>query len=327
MNTKCRVISNVKEVFVQPKFWFIQDSLCEGTLVEFGGQQLTQSGVFIDSLISTIGCDSVVTYDLTFVPDSGFNIDFSTENPSCDIASDGRFVINEIQNGDAPFTFVLNGDRITDLQILDQLTIGDYALDVYDRFLCDWSTNFSLRVVDPLQIDIGTDLVIELGDSVNLQVQTSQNLINCSWTPEEARVLAIGCEELTIQPFQNITIGFSTTTLAGCEAFDQVNITVLDARKVFIPSAFSPNNDGINDVFMIFGDIPNVQSVQSFSVFDRWGNMLFRNEDFQPNEITQGWDGTFRGKPIDVGVYAFVAEVIFIDGLVEVFSGDLLLTD
>ncbi len=323
-NDKCRIISNIKEVFVQPKFWFIQDSLCEGTFVEFKGQQLTQSGIYTDSLTSSIGCDSVVTYDLTFVPDRGIAVDFSLENPACIESNDGAFNINQVQNGTGPFSIFLNDELIDNTLILNQLELGNYNIRILDRYGCEWSDEFNLLVPDPFRIDLGGDLTIEMGETVNLEPQTDEIIESCEWFPPGIQTGLINCNELNIQPFTNTQVGIHTTSPTGCMASDSINITVLEVRKVFIPSAFTPNNDGINDVFMIFASVPNVQSIKSFMVFDRWGGLIFKNENFQPNEITEGWDGLFQGKPIDPGVYTYAAEIVFIDEKVKIFSGGVL---
>lgn len=289
------------------------------------GQQLTQSGIYVDSLTSSIGCDSVVTYDLTFVPDRGIAVDFSLENPACLESNDGAFTINQIQNGAAPFTFILNGNPVDNAQ-LNQLELGNYEIQLIDKFGCEWSDNFILSVPDPFRIDLGGDLTIELGETLTLTPQTDEIILSCQWLPAGIQTGLIDCDELTLQPFANTQVGYHAISPTGCEASDSINITVLDVRKVFIPSAFSPNNDGINDVFMIFGSVPNVQSIKTFMVFDRWGGLVFKNDDFQPNDISEGWDGSFQGQLIDNGVYTYVAEVTFIDGMTKVFSGDVLVS-
>ena len=65
-----------------------------------------------------------------------------------------------------------------------------------------------------------------------------------------------------------------------------------------MPSAFSPNGDGVNDIFKIPADV--TLDLKEFSVYNRWGNRIFTT-----NNVSKGWDGTFNGKMQDAGVYVF----------------------
>ena len=102
-------------------------------------------------------------------------------------------------------------------------------------------------------------------------------------------------------------------------------MVVLPKRAVYIPSAFSPDNDGINDIFQIFARPGIVENIHTFQIFDRWGNLLFEQTDFLPNNPSFGWDGIFRGKLMNNAVFAWYAQIEFIDGETELFEGDVTL--
>jgi len=72
---------------------------------------------------------------------------------------------------------------------------------------------------------------------------------------------------------------------------------------------------------LIFGR--GVEEIQVLRIFDRWGDQLFLNEHFQPNDESEGWDGSFRGQPMNPGVYVWQAVIAFIDGTVEIYAGDV----
>ena len=82
-----------------------------------------------------------------------------------------------------------------------------------------------------------------------------------------------------------------------------------DQGIIYFPTAFSPNNDGVNDFFTGFSGNENV-IITSLEIFDRWGNMVFLAEKIKANHIESGWDGYFNGKLVDPGVYVFLAEII-----------------
>ena len=82
----------------------------------------------------------------------------------------------------------------------------------------------------------------------------------------------------------------------GCIERALVNVLVDKSADLFIPNVFSPDTNGENEIFMIYADLRNIREIQSFEVFDRWGEKVFEQYNFQPNDPVHGWDGTLRGK-------------------------------
>jgi gliding motility-associated-like protein len=93
-------------------------------------------------------------------------------------------------------------------------------------------------------------------------------------------------------------------------------------EQVYIPNVITPDNDGINDVFTIFGG-PAVIRIREMIIFDRWGGKIFQLSGFPAGDPAYGWDGRHNGKPVSAGVYVFYAEVEYLNGEVESFSGDV----
>lgn len=89
-------------------------------------------------------------------------------------------------------------------------------------------------------------------------------------------------------------------------------------KELLIPNAFSPNNDGQNDLFRI-SNITDEKLID-FKVFNRWGTILFRTSD--PRE---GWDGSYKGQVQPVGVYGYVIRIGYTDGYVETYKGTVTL--
>ncbi len=105
---------------------------------------------------------------------------------------------------------------------------------------------------------------------------------------------------------------------------DHINVLVESCREVYIPNAFSPNDDGRNDRFYLC-DGGDVEVVRIFSIFDRWGNQVYHRANILANDHQNGWDGGFKGRPMNPGVYAYFAEIVFRDGHTETRSGDVIL--
>ena len=92
-------------------------------------------------------------------------------------------------------------------------------------------------------------------------------------------------------------------------AADSIKITVIcNNANFFVPNTFSPNGDGVNDVFYVRGKGLNI--VPSLTIFNRWGQIVFQKKDFSPNDPSAGWDGTFNGQKAPVDVYVYTLEII-----------------
>ncbi|MCG8326972.1 MAG: gliding motility-associated C-terminal domain-containing protein, partial [Chitinophagales bacterium] len=130
------------------------------------------------------------------------------------------------------------------------------------------------------------------------------------------------CLIQTLKPDQTADYNILLVNEDGCVAEDNLRINVLKERAVYIPSAFSPNGDGVNDFFTIYAG-PEVAQIRKLLIFDRWGASVFKAENFQPNEEQFGWDGFFRGEMLNPGVWTYWTEVEFIDGFVKLYKGDV----
>jgi len=95
-------------------------------------------------------------------------------------------------------------------------------------------------------------------------------------------------------------------------------------RNIYVPNAFSPDGNGDNDIFYIFSDA-SVEKIRSFLVFNRWGESVFEVYNSQPNDPRWGWDGSYRGEPVNAAVYVWFAEIEFKNGDVEIIKGDVVI--
>jgi len=93
---------------------------------------------------------------------------------------------------------------------------------------------------------------------------------------------------------------------------------------LFLPTAFSPNNDGTNDLFQIYTD-KGVKTIHYLKIFDRWGECVYQYYNFNPFDRKIGWDGKYRGKFLNPAVFVYMTEIEFLNGEVRVYSGDIAL--
>ena len=99
-----------------------------------------------------------------------------------------------------------------------------------------------------------------------------------------------------------------------------------DCAAIYVPNSFSPNNDGINDVFSIFlNPSSGIENIISLQVYSRWGSLLFEQTNFIPNNGATDWKGEYKGRPLDTGVYIYKIMLAFEDGSTLLVSGDVML--
>ena len=252
---------------------------------------------------------------------------YSANGPSCEGDTNGSlFVETDPANG--PYEFSLDGISNGNNNFFAPLEAGFYVLTVTDGQGCTWTTEVYLPEPEPLIVDLGGDLIVELGESVTLQAQytvPSSQLDTILWTPsDELPCELMPCDVQEIFPLQQTNVGVTVIDTNGCQASDIMALFVSKDRQIYIPNAFSPNGDGTNDVFMIFaGD--DVVNIKSFLVFSRWGETVFEYYDFVPNNPAYGWDGRHREELMNPAVFAWFAVVEYIDGQEVLYEGDVTL--
>ena len=132
------------------------------------------------------------------------------------------------------------------------------------------------------------------------------------------------CKQPTAAPRLPTIFKVILTDSFGCSLKKEVIVHVDKRRKIFAPTAFSPNNDGENDQFCLYGG-SGTRKILTFKVFNRWGAMLYQRSNMLPMDTINGWDGQFQGRDASTDTYVWVAEIEFEDGEIEVFKGDVAL--
>ena len=244
-------------------------------------------------------------------------------DPLCHGQRSGEIEISGVSGGGGSFTATVAGRSFTVPGKLGGLGAGTYKVVVSDGAGCSWDTTIILSQPPPLTVGLGFDIEIEAGDNAVLSPMIMGGTPPyqlLEWT-SGSRILCANCPSLTGTYDEQTPVRLTVTDANGCEAFDDLLVRVVIRKQVFVPNVFSPGKDGINDLFTIFGG-DKVQKVRRFAIFDRWGNDIFLLEDF-PADGKQGWDGLFRGSPVDPAVFVWYAEVEFVDGSVELLKGDV----
>jgi gliding motility-associated-like protein len=126
-----------------------------------------------------------------------------------------------------------------------------------------------------------------------------------------------------MQRFAGYTV--QITDANGCEAEATILVDVLKPREVYVPTGFTPNSDLINDLLVVYGVSRTIETIDVFRVYDRWGELVYEDFDVVPNDESRGWNGQFRGKDCDPGVYVWYLEVRYKDGFEDRLHGNTTL--
>ncbi|MCF8239216.1 MAG: gliding motility-associated C-terminal domain-containing protein, partial [Saprospiraceae bacterium] len=245
-------------------------------------------------------------------------------NSNCIGEANGIIEIASITGGTEPYVLSINNGPLTQKTYYSSLNSGEYNISIQDSKNCTLDTTVTINTFPELTVDLGPDLHITLGDVVQLDAEVNipfNQLTSIDWTPENG-LSCTDCLDPGIQPFYTTLFHITVTDANNCSASDNVLILVNQEVKIYIPNAFSPNRDGINDKFMIYAG-PGVARIQEFNIFDRWGNHVFQVEDFPPNDPHYGWDGKFRDEPMNPAVFVYYTVVELINGDTILLKGDV----
>lgn len=220
--------------------------------------------------------------------------------------NDGQLTVTAT-GGAAPFTYSL-GTLTNSTGIFSNLSGGTYTVTVTDNNGC--STNVTNTITEPQPVEIlvsPNPVEVTLGESQSIDVSTNQSgPFAYSWLPASG-LSCYDCPSPVFSGNNSVTYTVTAVNNNGCAATLSVPVRVVPVYDVFIPNVFSPNNDGANDVWQLY---TNVKSIKQYSVmiFNRWGEKVFESSN-----ISEGWDGRYKGEFAPPGVYVYHIQIVWMD--------------
>ncbi len=203
-------------------------------------------------------------------------------------------------------------------------TTTTYTVVGYGSDQCFTDTGSVHIIVNPLpQINLGNDTTILVGSDIYFKPQLSSDVSSISWTPS-SYLSCTACHTPTTSPKEDMKYIAVVQNSFGCTATDTINIKLkcTDAG-VFIPNSFTPNKDGVNDIFYPRGK--GIRTISYFRIYDRWGELLFERRNFNINDKNMGWDGTYLGKDLPTDVFVYSAEMVCDGGESFTLKGTIMI--
>ena len=162
-----------------------------------------------------------------------------------------------------------------------------------------------------------------MGAAIDLVPVFSVDVTQIFWTPTD-EIFRNSSSAVTVKPLQTTEYTIEVKNAAGCMASDKVKVFVVNMDvDIFLPNTFSPNGDGMNDVF--YPRSSTSVKIARFKIFNKIGMPVFEKNNIYTNETAGGWDGTFKGIKMEPDVYLYIVEYVDYTGKAFASKGNIAL--
>ncbi len=235
---------------------------------------------------------------------------------------DGWIDIRSVVNGTAPYSYYVNGQLVS-AGLIQDLSPGTYQVEVVDALGCRTDTTLVIAPGVEFAVDlVGITQLIQ-GDTTRLTATTTilnSNIDKVTWHLEDGTLICDNCASIDVSPDTTTTYLVTVTDKNGCIAENLITIYIKDKNQIWAPNVFTPNGDGSNDFFRIFGK--NLVQIEQLLLFDRWGELVYTGENL---DLEEGWDGTLNGEDMNPAVFVYYAVGVFKNGEKASIYGDVTL--
>lgn len=279
------------------------------------------AGEYVGTITDAKGCEATVTA-LIRDPSALEPIRFQCR----------AFTADELRisasGGTAPYLYSIDGGPFLGPEVFQQLTGGSFhVIDIQDAQGCQIQQDFLMpvrrdRLVDlesTVQLDLGEKFVIE--PQLNIPISLVESIL---WTPSDG-LSCIDCLTPEVVALTDQTYVLRIDDVFGCVDGVAITVKLNKQAEIFIPSAFSPNEDQQNDLLVVYANPDQVRKIEKFEVFHRWGTKIYERADFLPNQEDIGWDGRLLGRNVDPGIYIYTATFVLTNGVRIQQNGTVLL--
>ena len=305
-------------------YWVYENEIIESQ-VSFETDQLGSYTAF--AFNPSNNCEAGLSLDVNADPNIPTAFDFSIADPPC---GENEFIIGDfiVEGGNGPYVYSIgeNSTIPVDIDSPGVLTEGINHIQIQDSLGCVLDTMITLMLPTPVEAMLEEDILVIWANDTLLQLGLNkplEEIESIQWTPS----VGLSCDDCP-NPVANLT---ETTTyqvlvtdINGCEDLAEIRIEVFRIISVYLPTVFTPDNID-NNLFFPFSTEQHITNVDNFYIFDRWGNRVFSNSNFLPNDPSAGWDGTINGAKATPGVYAYILEIFYADGTSEIIADDVTL--
>ncbi|MEL6668186.1 MAG: gliding motility-associated C-terminal domain-containing protein, partial [Bacteroidota bacterium] len=291
-----------------------------------GPEQMVVPGTYRINIVDANGCVGVQDIPVPFFPPIEYELESAFfDCPPPDITDAGFLLISDISQ---LLDVSINGVVQSPTDSIGLPPADRYVVSITDIQGCVLDTIIQPETGSGSGISVTLPSVIrlDLGDSVRLDPQISggSGPLSFTWIPE-TDLSCSSCPMPWASPAQSTDYTILVSDSLGCTGQASTRIELIANSGIYMPTAFSPNEDGVNDR-LFPGVPPAVVQIQSFQIYDRWGGMLYQVDDVAADDgPSWGWNGESNGRPATVGVYVWTMEVVLANGRTRSLAGDVTL--
>jgi hypothetical protein len=242
--------------------------------------------------------------------------------------------VEQINGGVGPFQYSIDGgDTFFPAQDIDGLNPGTYDLVIQDANGCTITQVIPVPAPPTPDVALPPSFSIVLGDNQELQAVVPPAfplplIDQVIWEPTTGLTFSGTsiAEQLNpiAKPFVTTEYKVTIITKEGCKAESRTIIRVDRDIDIYAPNViWSDDQDSDNNAFTLFTRPGSVNQILSLQIYDRWGEQLFVNKNFLPDDPSVGWAGDYKGEFVNPGVFVWWAEVELIDGQKLLLKGDV----
>ena len=293
--------------------------LCSGATFRVGVKNYSVTGSYRDTFRATNTCDSIILTNLTILqPYNTVQNSIICPREKLVVGTKTYTISGTYQDTLKSLIGGCDSIVLTNLQVKTGTSFNQRAtICIGEKFAVGTKTYTTSGIYrDTIKNFTGCDSIV----STDLTVLRTKSFVqNITLTPTETVVVGTktySCDGRYIDTLQSVQ---------GCDSIVYTLIRGTNNTRLFIPNIFSPNGDNNNDLVVVYADQKCVRRVIRWSIYTRWGEQVFYQENFQPNDLKFGWDGTFKTRTLAPDVFSYFAEIEYADGSTDFVKGDITL--
>lgn len=276
-----------------------------------------------DTVTNCSSSDNVLVIQADDLPEFSVSVD----TIAC-FGEVGQITLSDLRGGQSPYEISFNGGQTYGSALVaSNLGAGTYRVQVRDANGCVRVYQPDIVLTSPplFAVNLGQDFFLNITEDSLLSIigQYDPNAFqSITWAANDVEIVSARDQgSYNAKPEVDTRYRVTVINESGCIATDEVRISIRRVKPECVPNIFSPNESEVNEYFSI--NCAEVELVTKYSIYDRWGNLLFVGENLSPDNPSSFWDGKFKGQDVVPGVYAYYLEMLFKDGSTEKRGGDV----
>lgn len=287
----------------------VNPSFAWSTSASASSTNINSAGIYTLTVTNGVnGCTALATQIVVDAPPLIFTA--STTDPLCiTFPNSGNIAITPTSGTPAYSYLWSDGTRSA---VLSSLRPGTYQVTVSDAQGCTSISSYTLGYQYDFTIEANPRVTLPLGESVELEyiVNGNAGTLTNLWSPNRF-IDCETCEKTTASPLATMLYRIDVENQVGCKASDTLTIKVVPSYDLYVPNAFTPNQDGFNDSYEIYGN-KKIWKFIDMQIFNRWGEKVYSS-----NDIDFKWDGRYKGSLLTPQVLTYILQVTYINGFTD----------